>query len=334
MFSYFSPRKLNKKTGKTKMSIYDFENKSRRKFPNEKSENLALEEFAQRLGIENNLYKENKEYRDILIKFILNYHILIQSYDALISREQKWRFVFAFMSLSFLCLIPILVYAGPYFLKESVVPYLKFYIPLPSSVDPFAQITTILTGLLTVQKFLSSWLDKRKIIGSFKKARSDLKTKLYTFEDKWRGQATDAIDNSKLKNEFLQEARIAIREAQTIVEEEQSQYFEAITNPSIDIGAMLIEARKSAKTTISDLIPSQTEKHQQELFEKRKSIQMLDTEIIQRDKLINETHSNPNLSDIDKKSIVETQQKKITELKEKLVIEKSLLETLERIKLI
>lgn len=313
------------------MSIYDFENKGRRKFSDKETEDLALDEFATRLEIKDSCYKENQEYRDILLKFILNYHKLIQRYDELINAEQVWRFLFAFMSLSFLCLIPILVYAGPFFLKESVVSYLE----IPSSVDPFAQITTIITGLLTVQKFLSSWLDKRKIIGSFKKARSDLKSKLYTFEDKWRGQATETIEGEekeKLKNDFLQEARIAIREAQAIVEEEQNQYFEAVTNPSIDFGAMLIEARRSAKSTIGELIPSQTEKHQQELFEKRKSIQMLETEIIQRERLINEAQSNPSLSDSDKKSIVETQQKKVTELKEKLIIERSLFETLERIK--
>jgi hypothetical protein len=96
----------------------------------------------------------------------------------------------------------------------------------------------MLTGLLAVHKSLSSWLDKRKVIGNFWKAESDLKTNLYAFEDKWKKHAVDvSIENgvtiNKLKEEFLKELRAATLVARAILQDEQSKFFEAVTYPAI-----------------------------------------------------------------------------------------------------
>ncbi|WP_297326176.1 hypothetical protein [Nitrosomonas sp.] len=259
------------------MSIYDFEYKSRRKFLDHYSENKALKEFAERLGFENSNYQE---HRDILLNFILNYHKLIHRYEELISVEQWKQNFYTGISLFLLFSIPILLYVAPSLLKN--------YAP---NGDLLAQIAAILTGLLTVQKSLSSWLDKRKIVGNFRKAQSALKAKLYAFEDKWRGQVLLAVTENekeinKLKDDFLQEVRIAIREAQAIVEEEQNLYFDTITSQSIDLGAMLIEARQSAKNAVGVLIPSQTENQQLALIQKRRTVVQLEAEIREWENLV------------------------------------------------
>jgi hypothetical protein len=93
-----------------------------------------------------------------------------------------------------------------------VIPLIIFYIgeASTSTGNVTAQVTALLTGLLAVHKSLSSWLDKRKVIGNFWKAESDLKTKLYAFEDKWKGKVMmDAGENpnrgKELKHDFLNE---------------------------------------------------------------------------------------------------------------------------------
>lgn len=332
------------------MSIYDFETgKNRRAFRNEKLENDALDEFAERLKCKESNYRE---HRGLLLNFILNYHKLIDRYDVLICWEETKRNWCIAGSLLLLFLIPILLYAAPYVLEYSVSMILEpaktsdaAKIPNASEIlknissksDTLAQIAALLTGLLTIQKALSTWLDKRKIIGSFRKARSDLKTKLYTFEDKWTGQATEIIGENeakkeKLKNDFLQEARTAIREAQVIVEEEQSQYFEAITSQSIDIGTILAEARKSAVTNVGDLIPSQSESTKQ-ILEKKKSILTLEYEISIRKSSIEEKRQRLNIPGEDPASLqaaITSENNKISLLAESLIKAKSEFEALLR----
>lgn len=307
------------------MSIYDFEYKSRRKFLDHYSENKALKEFAERLGFENSNYQE---HRDILLNFILNYHKLIHRYEELISVEQWKQNFYTGISLFLLFSIPILLYVAPSLLKN--------YAP---NGDLLAQIAAILTGLLTVQKSLSSWLDKRKIVGNFRKAQSALKAKLYAFEDKWRGQVLLAVTENekeinKLKDDFLQEVRIAIREAQAIVEEEQNLYFDTITSQSIDLGAMLIEARQSAKNAVGVLIPSQTENQQLALIQKRRTVVQLEAEIREWENLVgqeNKKLSIPGENTDSLKSQIEGHKKIITDLKASLIKTKSELEALERI---
>lgn len=161
-------------------SIYSFENKGRRKFSDEQSEDVAMDEFAKRLGFEGGNYKEKREHRDILLDFILNYHKVISRYQELQAREAKLRKKFTVVSLALLFIIPLLILA-----MGVVFPGDKGSIT--------AQVTAVLTGLLAVHKSLSSWMDKRKVIGNFWKAESDLKTRLYSFEDKWKGKAMEDV---------------------------------------------------------------------------------------------------------------------------------------------
>jgi hypothetical protein len=308
------------------MGIYNFETgKNRRAFYNEKLENDALDEFAERLKFGKSNFRE---HRELLLNFILNYHKLIDRYDVLICWEETKRNWCIAGSLLLLFLIPILLYVAPDVLERTL--------NISNKSDSLAQIAALLTGLLTIQKALSTWLDKRKIIGSFRKARSDLKTKLYTFEDKWTGQATETIEENgteteKLKNDFLQEARIAIREAQKIVEEEQSQYFEAITSQSIDIGTILAEARKSAVSNVGDLIPSQSENKKQALLEKKKAVLVLESEISLRKNLIEQKKSN--ITDENRAGFeaeITAHAKKILDREDELIKAKSELEALLR----
>lgn len=303
-------------------SIYSFENEGRRKFSNQGAEDAALEEFAHRLGFSGSDFKE---HRDILLNFILNHHKLILRYEELQNRETKWRYIFIFISLMLLCMIP-----GVIFMISA------------NNSNYLAQATAILTGLLAVHKSLSSWLDKRKITGNFWKAKSDLKTKLYAFEDKWKGQAMQAVTENgvaknKLKNDFVQEARGAILEARAIVQDEQSKFFDAVTYPSIDLGEVLKDAGNNAKALVSAHQSPKLEQRvkQRQIIEK---IASLETEIEQRQNLIDKKYQILQSASQDEadvlKAEIATQCGKKRQAEDELIIIKSQLEVLQRSKLI
>jgi hypothetical protein len=217
------------------ISIYCFEENGRRQFPDKNSEDAALKEFKDRLEIKG---IADDDHRDVLLNFILNYHKVISRYEELRTKEIRWRGVFTGLSLFLLFAIPFLIFKISN--NDGVVP----------------QLTAVLTGILAVHKSFSSWLDKRIVVGNFWKAESDLKTKLYSFEDKWKGKSTEALsekepDKFKLKIDFLKEASAAIAEARAIVQDEQTKFFAAVTYPSIDIGQMLKDSGETAKGLVS-----------------------------------------------------------------------------------
>jgi len=111
-----------------------------------------------------------------------------------------------------------------------------------------AQMTTFLTGLLAVHKSMSSWLDKRKVIGNFWRAESELKTILYAFEDKWKNKA---YENDTLSEEFISAAKESIIRARAVVSEEQGKFFDACTYPSIDLSAILGKAGNDARALVN-----------------------------------------------------------------------------------
>ncbi|MCE7914783.1 MAG: hypothetical protein DYH15_08880 [Nitrosomonas sp. PRO4] len=303
-------------------SIYSFENEGRRKFINRESEDAALEEFAHRLEF---TASDFREHRDVLLNFILNHHKLIFRYDELQNRETKWRYIFIFISLMLLCVIPGVI-----------------FIISTNNSNYLAQATAILTGLLAVHKSLSSWLDKRKIIGNFWKAKSDLKTKLYAFEDKWKGQATQTVTENeivknKLKNDFLQEARSAIIEARAIVQDEQSKFFDAVTYPSIDLVEVLKDAGSNAKTLVSAHQSPELEQRvkQRQIMEK---IASLEAEIEQRQNLINNKYQILRSASQDEANAltieVTNHQGKKRQAEDELIITKGQLEAMRRNKII
>ena len=313
-------------------NIYSFEKQGRRKFLNQGSEDAAVTEFAKRLRFVDSNYEE---HRDTLLNFVLNHHKLISRYRELRAREMRWRVLFTVVSLVLLLAIPLLIFAIGVWLGDK------------GSVT--AQVTTVLTGLLAVHRSLSSWLDKRKVIGNFWKAESDLKTKLYTCEDKWRGQATHVVTENgrtinKLKDDFLKEARAAITEARVIVQDEQSKFFDAVTYPSIDLGEMLKDAGDRAKALASAHASPELEQRNKQrqaiealegkLAEQKDKIVRLEIEIEQRRLLVEKKRQEMQTAskeDADALKLeITTHQIKMRQAEDELVIAKGQLEALQR----
>lgn len=276
-------------TPKQVSTIYNFEDKGRRQFPDKSSEDDALRDFKKRLAIPDNVGL-TEDHRNLLLKFILNFHKLISYYQQRRKKENRWHSWFTFLSLFLLVAIPCLIYWVTTLYEQD-----KIHANIVVS-----QLTAVLTGLIAVQKSISSWLDKRKIVGNFWKAESELKTNLYTFEDKWKEQAFEILTNATtptLKESFLIELKAAIADSRAIVQEEQSKFFEAEIYPSIDLGDLLKVSGNTAKEIVTaHATPSpkesseleQLKKRNQEIEAAKRKVAQLKKEIEQRTILIDD----------------------------------------------
>lgn len=298
-------------------TIYNFENEGRRQFLDKPSEDDALRDFKKRLEIPDDV-ELTKDQRNLFLEFILNFHKLISYYQQRREKENRWRIWFTCLSLFLLAAIPCLIYWVTKSYESD-----KIHAGIVVS-----QLTAVLTGLISVQKSISTWLDTRKIVGNFWKAESDLKTKLYTFEDKWKGQAFVISTNETiktLKESFLLELKVAIADSRAIVQDEQSKFFEAQIFPSIDLGDVL----KSAGVTAKDIVtahaaPPAKESSELELIKKRnqeleaakRKVAQLKKEIEQWTILIDQKRKqladNPTDADAIKSAIVMQETKRMS----------------------
>jgi hypothetical protein len=254
-------------------AIYNFEGEGRRQFPDANSENDALKVFKTRLRIPDDVELAD-DHRDLLLNFILNFHKVISRYQLLRDKETKMRRWFTGLSLALLFATPLLIFKLT-----------------GNEANIASQVTAVLTGLIAVQKSISTWLDKRKIVGNFWKAESELKTKLYTFEDKWKGLAFETVtvggaNKKTLKDSFLIEVRAAIADSRAIVQEEQSKFFEAEINPSIDLGDLL----KTAGTSAVDIVTAHSAPPRQDIEAAQRKVAQLKAEIEQWKTLIAQKH--------------------------------------------
>jgi len=179
--------------------------------------------------------------RAAIAGFMTHHHLAIMRYQTLLDREKRHRAFFIGFSFVLLALVPLSIFL----LSEHLA---------GKSSNIIAQITAMLTGLLAVQKALSSWLDKRVIIGNFYRAQSTLKSNLYTFEDQWRGKLSGNKEESSgggkstkvINPAFLKAISDAIKVAREVVVDEQTKFYEALTYPSIDVGSILKGAAEAS----------------------------------------------------------------------------------------
>lgn len=244
----------------TKTENYCFEGKARRdsQRTREASEN-ALNVFAGRLQLgQPNLF--NTTEKELLLDYMIHCTLNIDWYENRIKKEKRLRFFFTAITLFLLALIPIILFFVSIKIKANV-----------EAVT--AQVTTALTGFLAVHKALSSWLEKRKVMGLFWSASSELKENLYSIESKWKGKARE---KGRLKEEFMTDIQQGVALASAVVKKEQKEFFE--TNyalPSTDFAQLVKDSSAAAKDMSKILIPTSM----QEKGEKEKQVAIKDQTI-------------------------------------------------------
>ena len=111
-----------------------------------------------------------------------------------------------------------------------------------------AQITAVLTGVLALQKTLSTWYASQQRYAAWYKARSDLKTLYYTLLQTWSGKIVAG-------DVFLAALRTFTADASKVISDEQLDFFQRLTLPGIDVLDMLTSTRSTVSTFVTGLLP-------------------------------------------------------------------------------
>jgi hypothetical protein len=170
-----------------------------------------------RLGVDPaHIERISEADRRALIAFTSACHLNIEWYDRSRRRHQRMYWGFAVFTA--------LVVVG-----------LPVAISLTSAASKAftAQIGVIITGVLSAHRLLASSFEKRNLARHFWKAQADLKSILYSFEDKWRGHTVDAEPPPELPDgafllfapAFLAALDENTQQAEKVKSEEQQLFF-------------------------------------------------------------------------------------------------------------
>ncbi|HEX8440884.1 hypothetical protein [Archangium sp.] len=94
------------------------------------------------------------------------------------------------------------------------------------------QLTLVITAVFAVMRLFAAWTDVKAQIGIFWEAASNLKERLYTFEQAWRGKGTQWIKDSRHTWEFRAALEEQIRLARLEVRKERTAFFQTLKSPS------------------------------------------------------------------------------------------------------
>jgi hypothetical protein len=116
---------------------------------------------------------------------------------------------------------------------------------LESSEKIGSGLTVMLSAVLALHKFTSTWIDSRKFAAQFHKAGSDLKDVLYELQVNFFGRATTgdkSFGSLQKKRQFGDDFFAALKNAsklsKSIVNAETQAYFEKQANPTFDISGI------------------------------------------------------------------------------------------------
>jgi hypothetical protein len=110
-----------------------------------------------------------------------------------------------------------------------------------------SQIAGVLTGILALQKTLSTWYASQQRYAVWYKSASDLKAIYYAFVQTWEGKA-DQSDFETALNQGTAAAR-------KIISDEQLDFYQKLSLPSFDVLDMLTATRGTVSNLVSSLLP-------------------------------------------------------------------------------
>lgn len=114
------------------------------------------------------------------------------------------------------------------------------------------QITGVLTGILALQKTLSTWYASQQRYAVWYKSAADLKSIYYAFIQSWGGKAgTDTAG-------FVAALKNGSAAARQLVNAEQLDFYQKLALPTFDILDMLASTRSTVSTFVTSIIPGTT----------------------------------------------------------------------------
>ena len=204
--------------------------------------------FCKRISIQEQYNKMPDADKRLL--YVLGYENIMNIiwYKNHIWKEQLWRVLYFSISLTLLLALPIVIWC----ITFKFIPNLDNPKAIGTGETIIAILSIILTSILAIHKFISSWLEKRKFLSQFYQTFTELKNILFRIENDWKdGKAID-VSTNELSDDFKISLNQAISDSRKLVAIETKQYFETLSYPNIDISSLLSNSSTSAISLITN----------------------------------------------------------------------------------
>jgi hypothetical protein len=211
---------------------------------NTRAEGL-LEDFVTELGFGGT--DALKDMKPHCLLYIVEVILPISWYMAKIKRANHLRIAYILGTAALILLIPLALAYMPQMMSKIA--------GTGVTSSTIAQLSGVLTGVLALQKMLSvSLAQQQQRYGAWWKVSSDLKKLWYSLQTKWH-QAELAANWDKRKDEFVIDVETDIQKARDLVSDEEADFFQKLTLPSVDVLDLLTKTRPDISSMIGALLP-------------------------------------------------------------------------------
>ena len=199
----------------------------------------------------------------LLRRYVAAVHVNTQWYNNRLSAERRLQKVFFALSVASLLLVPVFIYLAPA-LFERIASQLSLSTSGDGGNEIAAQLTASLAGFYAAHRAVSGWLNQRKLIAPYWKARADLMDEIYALETEWQPRTTKKNAQGTLSLDFKIAIGASLLRARQIVREERDTFFTNYTFPDVNLSNALGTAASQAMSTVSSF-ESPSEKRRREL---------------------------------------------------------------------
>ena len=186
--------------------------------------------------------------RLIVVSFIVSNMLAAEWYSKAMNKSWRWRALYGVLSFAILLGLPFALYGLQYVAASMFGPGTG----VAQASEWTGGLTALVTGLMAAQKAAATWFDNHKRFGEQWKARSALRTALYSLGDKWCARA-GAVKGGvfEFSPEFIADLELRLAESRQAVRAEQQNFFDNYSYPTVDFVSGVTEARKAATEILS-----------------------------------------------------------------------------------
>jgi hypothetical protein len=200
-----------------------------------------LPDFAKELGFTEGI---PNDARAQCLEFILDVILPISWYTRKLKDALKIRRCYITGTAALILVIP------------AALAFMPVLTGMSASSTIIAQLAGGLTGVLALQKMVAQSLAAQQRYGAWWKVSSELKKAWYGFQTKWNRVGLDDKETWRRNaTEFLDEMIREMEQARQLVSDEEADFFQKLTLPSVDVLDLLSKARPDLSSMIGALLP-------------------------------------------------------------------------------
>lgn len=203
-----------------------------------------------RLGLSSSASLRNSNIKNKVDSFVNTYNGNINWYMKAIFWERFWKRIYMLITIVLIFSLPIAI-----FQFTNVISYLNDDVAANRGFEYYSSyVLAILTSVFAFHNVLNAWLAKRRLLSIFHEASSNLKAKLYAFEDKWNnGGVYDSTNRLLVTFEFDRDIEESIALGRSIVNNERKKFYESIESTEINLSNILTSSFNSASSLLTSL---------------------------------------------------------------------------------